>query len=362
MTPLEHAQRLHAESKVLIEQNRMPEAEAMCVRSLQIARGILDAPTVAVPIANDLVQILLRAGKYGAALQTATESKRLLDACQEMHAETATLLRLRTLALRGAALRVLARYEEAERDLTAAVAVAEEVFGAEDDQVAAALNELGILYKYSGNFGEAHAAYARAIAIQRRNGTDESMLCATLWHNLGGVFHAEGRYEEAEAPARRAWTMRMRTLGADHPDTVADYAALAGILDGLERWSETEPIHRATLAFWERLVGPEHYEVAVTLNNLGAVCDATGRFGEAEAHYRRAIEIKRALLGEGHPELALTLANLAAVLLRLHRVDEGRIAAEAAAESAIKARLDRDHPVRQHAEAVLGRFAAKLRG
>src|SRR5207237_3169836 len=105
--------------------------------------------------------------------------------------------------------------------------------GSDDLAVAAAANELGVLYKYMARFDEAEALYRRALRIVESCRGADDVEAATLWHNLGGVEHSRGRYALAEPAARRAAEIRSRALGIDHPAVAADQAALAAILSDL---------------------------------------------------------------------------------------------------------------------------------
>src|SRR5262245_45850703 len=94
-------------------------------------------------------------------------------------------------------------YAQAEPIYRRALELAESAFGAEHPEVAVVLNNLAVLYKYTGNFDEAEALYRRALAITEQvMGTDHLSL-ATLYHNLGGLEHARGRYAMGETHARR---------------------------------------------------------------------------------------------------------------------------------------------------------------
>src|SRR5439155_25419661 len=104
----------------------------------------------------------------------------------------------------------------------------------------AALNALGMLYKYAGRFDEAAALYDRALGLAERIHGSEHVSLASLLHNVGGLEHARGEYAKGEAPARRSVELRERALGADHPAVAADVAALAAIVDGLGRHDEAE--------------------------------------------------------------------------------------------------------------------------
>ncbi len=189
-----------------------------------------------------------------------------------------------------------------------------------DPGLAEALNALGIVYKYTGRFGEAEVLYVRALAILEVAGQGETPAAAAIHHNIGGARHGHGDYAAAEAPARRAVAINEKALGSDHLTTACDRAALAPILDGMGRHEEAEALLRQALVTFER----EHddYEIAMTLGNLAAVHQQRGDLGAAALMHRRALSIKERVLGPEHPELATTLSNLATTLHALGRTGE----------------------------------------
>ena len=215
--------------------------------------------------------------------------------------------RLRSLVQWGSGLRSRGHYSQSEALLKKALRTAEKAFGSDSREVAAVLNQLGMLGKCSGQFIAAQANYRRALSIV---GDSYDHLTADLYHNLGGLEHARGSFDKAEPFARRAVELRERLVGRQHKKTAADIAALAAILCGQGRYTEAEPLFRRALAVFEH-DRCENYDVAVNLNNLAALCYATGRGDEAERLYVRAIAIKENLFGPNHPDVALSLNNLA---------------------------------------------------
>jgi hypothetical protein len=99
-----------------------------------------------IEIVNDLARILTGAAQFRAALDASS------DAMQSMEALTAVdpLLELDTRLVRGAILRALGRYREAEPMLLSAVALAAGTLGEGHAATGAALNELGMLHRYAG--------------------------------------------------------------------------------------------------------------------------------------------------------------------------------------------------------------------
>jgi len=213
------------------------------------------------------------------------------------------------------------RYREAEPLLLEAIADLEQGYGANHLEVATALNNLAICYKYLARFADAGPLYQRALTITEQALGPNHVEVATIYHNLGGLEHAAGNWMRGEPFARKSVRIRARALGADHPDVAADMTALAALLDQQKKYDEAERLYRRAMTIVERAYGPEHHLLAVNLNNLGAVCQARGRTKQAEEMYRRALAIDTACLGADHPKIGFAVNNLA-VLLRKRRPEE----------------------------------------
>ncbi len=257
--------------------------------------------------------LLLRASLEGDAGQHARALRshaRALTLLQPLRRDL-DAVRLRVQSRCAAAWIALERgeYGEARAGYRAALELAGRRLGRDDADTITALNGLGVVGKYTGQFGRAERYYQRALAAMQRADVDLSAL-ATLHHNLGGLEHARGRPERGEPHARRSVELRVRSLGPGHPAVAADLAALAALLDAQDKFAEAERLYRRALQIFRRSYGPEHYELCVTYNNLGALAHRRGRWRTAERLYMRALAMKERLLGKDHPDVAMTLSNL----------------------------------------------------
>jgi tetratricopeptide (TPR) repeat protein len=232
--------------------------------------------------------------------------------------DAARRARIRILGTLGNIHRARGDYRLAAPVLRRALAVARES-GRNTWHAATAMNNLGILYKYTGDFARAEALYREALQITLRECGANHPDVAGLYHNLGGLAYTRGRYRAAERWGRAALELRTRLSGAYSVLTAADAAALAASLDGLGRHAEAQRLYGKVLAIFRRRYGERHYEIAVNLNNLGASLYAEGKFAEAAEHYRKALEIKKAVLGDSHIDVALTVNNLGILYMKQNR-------------------------------------------
>jgi CHAT domain-containing protein len=198
----------------------------------------------------------------------------------------------------------------------------EKAHGPEHRDVAAALNNLALLYGSQGRDTEAEPLYRRSIAIlEKIFGLDSSELAPEL-NNLAALYQRQERYADAEPLFKRALAIRERSLGRDHPDLGQSLNNLATNYEKQDRHADSAPLFRRALAIYEKALGPEHPAVATLLNNLGQVDKVERRFGDAEPLIKRSLAIREKVLGREHPDVARSLNNLADLYERQRRFED----------------------------------------
>jgi tetratricopeptide (TPR) repeat protein len=179
------------------------------------------------------------------------------------------------------------RYDEAELHFRRAVEEAEQEApgGA---PVAKALNNLAETYRVQRKYAGAEAVYRHALAIKQQVLGAEHPDVATGLGNLGGLRYALGDLAGAEKLFKRALAIIEGSLGPDHPEAAKAVSNLAGVFFMQGRAVEAEALYRCALAIREKALGPSDAAVAGTLSNLATVCRAVGKLEEAEAFLARA--------------------------------------------------------------------------
>jgi tetratricopeptide (TPR) repeat protein len=342
---LERALELQSLAWTLQAEGKLDDAFSACFEALQLTEQSEgpDSPDAA-NLLNDLAEIERDRQKFSAALTSAERALAIEKAQANLFTgDTATRIRLKTLALLGELRRVQGDYIRAERDLQEAVRLAAGEFNEASDEYAQTLNDLAVLHKYCGRFEEGLQLYEQALRITTAAEGEECITACTIYHNIGGIQFSKGDFAAAEPFGEKAWKISQRLLGESDPRTMTDAAAYAAILDGLGRYDKCEAIYRRALAVFEQSFGPIHYEVAATLHNLGAVLVAQGKYKEAEDNYRRALAIKEKLLDANSPDVALTRSNLGSLLIILGRRSES-VPLLKSAVAILESRLTPTHP------------------
>ncbi|MCU0936760.1 MAG: tetratricopeptide repeat protein [Gammaproteobacteria bacterium] len=145
--------------------------------------------------------------------------------------------------LNVAATRALAQGQlaQAERLYVAALEEAQ-TLGAEDPRLAAALNNLGVLYVRAQQFERADELYRKALEVrQKALGPSHPQVGQSL-SNLAYLRQAEGKLEESESFAKRAVALLEGALGAEDPALVSPLTQYAGLLRATKREREAEKV------------------------------------------------------------------------------------------------------------------------
>jgi serine/threonine protein kinase/tetratricopeptide (TPR) repeat protein len=208
---------------------------------------------------------------------------------------------------RAGALRVLARFDDAEADAERALLEAE---AAGDDRGAVEgwLERVRVAGE-RGRYTEAarHARHAEASIVRAGSPADQRdallMIRGVLRTNLGELVEAEDDLRAALASTRDR-------EGAQSPKLASIHTSLGNVLRVVSRYDESLVEHERALALDRAALGDAHPRVGRDLHNVAGLLRRLGRTVEAQDHYERALAIKRASLGDDHPEVALTLNSL----------------------------------------------------
>ncbi|MGO8950748.1 MAG: tetratricopeptide repeat protein [Ktedonobacterales bacterium] len=208
-------------------------------------------------------------------------------------------------------LRARAQYSMAEPLYQRAVALGEQVLGAEDPVLAFSLNNLANLYYDQGKYSQAAPLYQRTLHIgEQALGPDHPLLVYPLV-NLA-AFHLEyADYPRAESLFRRALHIREETLGPEHPDLADPLGGLADLYYEQGRYGLAEQLHQRALHIRELALGADHAMLIFPLTNLANVYSKQGKGEQAESLYQRALQLGEQTWGAEHPYTTWPLLGLA---------------------------------------------------
>jgi CHAT domain-containing protein/Tfp pilus assembly protein PilF len=375
--------------------NRILAASALAVSWVlpPLARGVT-ASQPAATFAEEITAARIR-GDYGLALDMAQAARsravargavetvefadleRLVSTLEHIAAlpETsrAEMARADSLEASFDALRVDARYAEAQSAVQEALDIQIAYLGKDHPEVALGMSRLAFAKQNLGDFAGAEPLYDEALSIQRKSLGDSHPQVARTLNWLGVMRLSQGSFEDSERLLRESLEMSKRYEDASEDIAInlcdlghvlwrrGDYAAsekaylesadmwrqlgldntpgYATCLDNLGvlyhtqgRHAEAEPLYRQALALRRKILRKDHPDFAVSLNNFAGLKWILGDYAEAEPLFREALAVKRRTLPPGHQSLALGMSNLASVVQKQGGMEEAEALYEEALE------------------------------
>jgi tetratricopeptide (TPR) repeat protein len=234
---------------------------------------------------------------------------------------------------RGEALERAAIYRQA------AACYLDAVKTAQDRQVVASLNSLGLAYEQMGRFSEAERYLRRALAEPDLNNSDRALLLT----NLSLVYREAGRTIPAEALLSQAIALESEIPSPDDGGLLQARAALAELFLIENRYEQAEPMLEESLAAFKRQPARWQQEIGTLLGDIGVVRQFKGKNEEAIDLFRKAIAVHEAELGPENPILLRPLVNLARAQAASGNLDDAGASFRRAVAIA-EQRLGTEHP------------------
>jgi tetratricopeptide (TPR) repeat protein len=194
---------------------------------------------------------------------------------------------------RGRILERSSEYEEAERTLLDALALAEAAVGPSDPIIADIANMLGVIAERRGRHADSLAHYERAYRMRVELVGELNARTAVALSNTAVARWNLGDTHGVIDDLRRAITVLERTLGPSHADTAWARRNLSEQLLELGRIEEARDAADLALQGSEAALGPDHPYVAHAALALAATLRELGRLDEALGLADRAIAIGR---------------------------------------------------------------------
>ena len=246
----------------------------------------------------------------------------------------------------AAALRLLGRLEEAEREHRAVLAIRLARLGPDDPGTLASRSNLALVLHDLGRLSEAAAEHQSIHEVRTRTlGADHPATLTNLT-NLALVLHDLGEFDEAErmhCATLRAYADLLADAGAATMDGTSGAADPAAVLATLGRLEDAEAEQRTVLDTCTRVFSPERPDALTSKGSPTLVLHSPDHLDEALLLHSTMYERFRAALGQNHPSTLTALSNLAVVEHAIGHVE----AAERAHSDTVHGFsrvLGRDHP------------------
>ncbi len=216
----------------------------------------------------------------------------------------------------------LARYDDAEPNLRASVALRSAALPAGHPHIAASLNNLASLLLKANKMAEAERLFREATAIWRGTLPAHQTDLASGLDNLAKLLARQNKLDEAESLMRESLALRRAAFAAGHPDIGLGLSNLGTVLCRENKLGEAEPLLREAIQIRRAALPAQHPDIAASLNNLAWLLQAQKKLSEAEPLLRESLEINRAVLPAGHPTIAMAMGNLADLLRLQNKLAE----------------------------------------
>lgn len=292
--PDAHARFLATLGRLYAQLGLYDRAAASVDRALRLRHALDEGPTpTSADLLDQLARIRAAAGEFRAAeplfRQALAQRRALLPRDDPRIADSVNNLAL--------VLHDLGRYAQAEplyRELV-------EARGGENDVGAVTRGNLALLYADLGRLEESEALFREVLAIRQDAFGAESEDVADAYDDLGMVETLRGSAMRGRADLLRGLALRRRLLGEDHRDVARSLEHLATAEQALGDPALAERLARDALAMRVRLLGPEHAETAGSHLALGLILLERHALDDAGRELHRAQALHAASLGADHP-------------------------------------------------------------
>ncbi len=181
--------------------------------------------------------------------------------------------------------------------------------GAESEEYASSLNNIGVVYQEMEQYKEAKPLHEEALKIRKKVLEKNHPDIAASLCNLGTIYISEGHFKEAEKNFKQALDIQKKTPEENHPYTASTLVNLARLYSNTGRYKKAEALFLQALDIQHAFFGKKHPDIAVNLNNIGGLYFEQGKYKKAEPFCIEALEICETILGPNHPDTELYKQN-----------------------------------------------------
>ncbi len=181
---------------------------------------------------------------------------------------------------------------------------------------ASVLNDHGMILREQGKPEEAETHYRQALAIRRRDGSDDTQQGARTLNNLAMAVREQGRLEDAERFLGEVLAIQRNVLSEPHVDIATTLNNLAAVVRRRGDFQQAEILYREALGQRRQIYGDAHPDVAQSLNNIGTVLYYQGDLEGAADWFGQALAVWQQFFAGDHPRLADALSNLGSIRRR----------------------------------------------
>ncbi|MBH1943146.1 CHAT domain-containing protein [Erythrobacter sp. YJ-T3-07] len=199
------------------------------------------------------------------------------------------------------------------------------------DKRAEILNNRAILLRRVSRYSEGEPLAREALAIRQQLYGPDHEDVASAWNTLANLLYSQGKFDEAVEAGRAGLQSLENTADVPALALVQRLDTLASLLDESGRSEEALRIARRAESLARAELGEDHRWYQYVLNTLGQAELKLALYDEAIPHIRRTVDLRAQQLGQDHPYTQASVMVLASAL-----EDTGKLAeADALASGAM---------------------------
>lgn len=217
-----------------------------------------------------------------------------------------------------------------------------EHFGPTDVRVGATLNRLGMVLRDEKKYGEAEAAFQKALGIFVDIYGSDSIDVANINFNMGSLLLDQGKAGPAMPYLQKCLDSYRKQFGDTGLKTAAALCLIGDDYRLMRAWQEAEKPLKTCAAVREQDGGVVNAELGDAENSLALVYEKEGKYALADGAFKLAEKIRERTQGVWSVALAETLEAHATLLKEMGRdIDAEKDARMATAIRKLQARSAR---------------------
>jgi len=218
----------------------------------------------------------------------------------------------------------LGRLDEALKLREQVLSLRRKVLGPENPDTIKAMGNLSLSYDDHGRLDDALKLREQVLPLSRKVLGPENPYTLAAMNNLATSYDTLGRFDEALKLREQVLSLRRKVNGPEHPDTLKAMNNLALSLshDSLGRQAEALKLREEMLPLFRKVLGPEHPNTLMAMNSLALSYYSLGRQPEALKLREQVLSLSRKVNGPEHPDTLTAMSNLADSYDEAGRLDE----------------------------------------
>ncbi len=299
-----------------VRQGKFDSAAVMTERALAIRRRLHGAnDTLVAASLLDLSEVYHSNGDYKRADSLGREALRVLRSVYgERHPALADAMGTIVSAELGAN-----NLKATDSTARAAIAMLRSLGLGKSPAASPIINDLAISRAYQGDRVESMALMHEVVAMDSANfGSAHPDLAAHL-ENLGMIYDLAGFPDSNTAVLAQVLAMRRAVLGDDNPAVGRTLYNLATADSRRKDYAAAEPLYEEAVERMRKVYGPEHTDVVWATAAMGRNQYRLGRRADAERNMRWALDVKDANARIEGRDFTIIAPSLVSLLMDDHR-------------------------------------------